>query len=402
MNTTPTLSKRLIESLQRRHEEQQWEELISSLLQRLELHPGDKAKAEHEYKLLGDSLARKLNVPRHDVEVFAQGSMRTQTTISQRHPAKFDIDIFVKLTGPVYDHIDSETMFENFGKALGGNESHTGVPKAKRRCWRLDYPNKAFYFDVTPAVRGKTAQGGALRVRDPETTWAPTNPKDFADWFCNIAKERFHFTTAVRKTIALDHVSVEPLPQDEVGLDDVLRRTVQLIKLHRDNLYWFAEQKRKDAKPISVIIVTLVTEAYAELLKSHRSSFNSPLEVVLKLVEKMPSYIKCNDTKYSVLNPMLLHENFADRWNSDEGARAAEFKRWHTQLESDLDKLLHQGSKTANEADIRAVFGTAGVEAWRASKPKANVLDSLLLSGSGMTKTNPMAPVKPGSSDTLG
>lgn len=401
MNTPPTLSNRLIASLQARQDAHQWEQLISSLLQRLELNPADKDEAEREYERLGDSIAQKLNLPRHDVEVFAQGSMRTQTTIPQRYPTKFDIDIFVKLTGPGYDNMDSETMFHSFGTALEGNESVTGKRKEKRRCWRLDYPGKRFYFDVTPAVRGTTKKGGALRVRDPDTEWTPTNPMDFADWFCTHAKDRFSFGTAVLKSIARDEASVEPLPQEQVGIDDILRRTVQLMKLHRDNMYRYADEKNKVAQPISVIIVTLVTEAYAELLKTDRHSFSSPLEVVLKLVERMPEYIKRQGTEFHVQNPKLPLENFADRWNNDKGARAAEFKRWHAQLEVDLDKLLHQGAKTAKEADIREVFGIAGVEAWRASKPKANVLDGLL-SSAGATKTNPTAPVRPGSSDTLG
>jgi hypothetical protein len=403
MHTPPQLSKALIESLAARQEERQWEQLIAALLKRLELHPQEKADAEHEYQLLGDSIARKLNLPRHDVEVWPQGSMRTQTTISPRHPTKFDIDIFVKLTGPGYDRMDSETMFQEFGQALKGNEAVTGEPKPKRRCWRLQYPNKPFYFDVTPAVRGLTAAGGGLRVRDPETTWAPTNPRDFADWFCTHAEDRFEFASSIsRSGLVLDHASVEPLPQEAVGLDDILRRTVQLMKLHRDNMYHLAADKHKEAQPISVIIVTLVTEAYADLLKTHRRSFNSPLEVVLKLVEKMPDYIKKNGAKYSVPNPKLVHENFADRWNFDGGDRAAEFSRWHTRLQVDLAKLLYQGSKTAAEADIREVFGSAGVEAWRASRPKSNVLDSLLSSASSSVKSNLTAPVKPGSAHTLG
>lgn len=402
MHTPPALSKRLIESLVARQEEHQWEQLIATLLKRLELHPDKKAEAEREYEILGESIARKLNLPRHDVEVSPQGSMRTQTTISQRYPVNFDIDIFVKLTGPGYDHMDAETMFHAFGKALEGNEEMTGELEEKRRCWRLPYPNKPFYFDVTPAVRGTTATGGVLRVRDPDTTWAPTNPKDCAEWFCSHAEQRFEFAVQVHRSIALDSASVEPLPQEAVGLDDILRRTVQLMKLHRDTMYHLADEKHKEAQPISVIIVTLVTEAYAELLRTHRRGFSSPLEVVLKLVEKMPEYIQQNGAKYIVPNPKLQHENFADRWNFDGGTRAAEFKRWHSRLEVDLDKLLHQGAKTAKEADIREVFGAAGVEAWRASRPTSNVLDGLLSSAGSSVKSNPTAPVKPGSSDTLG
>lgn len=399
MTQLSVFSKRILDSLSSQEDVQQWELLISKLLKRLELDAGEKADAEREYEALAGSIATKLNLPRHDVEVFPQGSMRTQTTINPRHPANFDIDIFVKLQGPGYDVMDSETMFQLFGKALQGNESVTGTPYAKRRCWRLDYPNKPFYFDVTPAVKGSSYAGDGLRVRDPETIWAPTNPADFADWFSQGANLRFTFATKVLGRVALDRASVEPLPQEEVGLDDVLRRTVQLMKLHRDNMYWYADEKRKVAQPISVIIVTLATHAYTDLWHSGRLSFKSPLEVVLALVEKMPHYIHCMDGKYTVNNPKLQGENFANRWNNDGNERATEFSRWHARLELDLEKLLHQGTKTAKEADIREVFGAAGVDAWKASQPKANVLDGLIASGGA---GNPTAAIKPGSSDTLG
>lgn len=401
MTTPPTLSKRIIDSLISRQEEQQWEQLIGSLLRRLELRAADKAEAEREYKILGDSIAEKLKLPRHEVVVYAQGSMRTQTTISPRHPVKFDIDIFVELVGPGYSTMAAETMFHGFGKALEGNESVTGARKEKRRCWRLEYPGKAFYFDVTPAVRGTTYAGGALRVRDPATQWAPTNPGEFAEWFCTSADQRFVFTTPLLKSErAIARSGVEPLPNEPVGLGDILRRTVQLMKLHRDNMYWFADEKRKEAQPISIIIVTLVTHAYTELIRTHRTSFRSPLEVVLKLVEMMPDFLKRQGEKYSVPNPKLPLENFADRWNHDNGARAAEFKRWHARLELDLDKLLHNGTKTASEADIREVFGNVGVEAWKLSRPKSDILDGLISSAAPLS--NPKAPIKPGSSDTLG
>lgn len=401
MTSSLTLSKRIVDSLIARQDEQQWEQLITTLLKRLELNAADKADAEREYKILGDSIAQKLKLPRHDVIVSPQGSMRTQTTISQRYPVNFDIDIFVELAGPGYDTMAPEVMFHGFGKALEGNESVTGERKEKRRCWRLEYPGKPFYFDVTPAVRGTTYAGGVLRVRDRDTQWAPTNPGEFAEWFCANAAQRFVFTTPLLKSEGIiARSSVEPLPNEPVGLDDILRRTVQLMKLHRDNMYWFAEEKRKEAQPISIIIVTLVTHAYAELIRTQRSAFHSPLEVVLKLVEMMPDFIDSRGGRYSVPNPMLPLENFADRWNSDNGARAAEFTRWHTRLEKDLDKLLHNAAKTAPEADIREVFGNVGVEAWKASRPKANVLDGLISSAGPLS--NPKAPIKPGSSDTLG
>ena len=154
--------------------------------------------------------------------------------------------------------------------------------------------------------------------------------------------------------------------------------------------------------PISVIIVTLATNAYADLYAARRTSFSSPIELVLALVEAMPHYIQKDHTGWRVENPKLKGENFADRWNSDEDARALEFERWHARLETDLEALLHQSHRAPSEDRIRGIFGTAGLEAWKASRPRVSVLDGLIGSADGFTRSNPDKPVRTGSSNTLG
>ncbi|MCA8057140.1 MULTISPECIES: nucleotidyltransferase domain-containing protein [Burkholderia cepacia complex] len=403
MTTNLSLSKRVIAALNASSETQQWETLIARLLRRLELDPADRARAEADYAELADDLAKKLSIPRHDVHIFPQGSMRTQTTISQRYPVNFDLDLVVKLTGPYYNSPDPEVMFAAFGKALEGNEAVTGEPDAKRRCWRLGYPGRPYYFDLTPAVRDQTGrEGSSLSVRDPDTRWVPSNPEEFADWFCTHAARRFVFQSLLLKSKVEARTTVTPLPDEEVGLDDILRRTVQLMKLHRDTTYWGVDEKKKDVMPISVIIVTLATKAYADLHARRGADFSSPIEVVLALIEAMPTFIEKDHRGWRVENPKLKGENFADKWNSDDGARAREFARWHAALERDLDALLHQSHRSPSEDKIRSVFGTAGVEAWKASRPKASVLDGLISSADGYRKTNPDQPVKTGSSNTLG
>lgn len=400
--TNNSLSKRITASLVERNASEQWATLIANLLRRLELDADERARAEADYARLADHLANKLSIPRHDVHIFPQGSMRTQTTISQRHPVNFDLDLVVKLTGPAYVAPDPEMMFARFGEALEGREAVTGAPEAKRRCWRLPYPGKPYYFDVTPAVSDQTCQyGSSLSVRDPDTRWAPSNPEEFADWFCTHAAERFPFQLRMRKALTEARATVTPLPDGEVPLDDILRRTVQIMKLHRDTLYWGADEKKKEAMPISVILVTLATHAYADLFAHHRDEFTSPIEVVLALIEAMPRYIDHDHKGWLIENPKLPTENFADKWNSDDGRRYAEFKQWHAKLEADLEALLYQSHRTPNEEKIRSVFGSAGVAAWKASNPASSVLDGLIGSAAGETKTPPVGPLKTGSSNTL-
>lgn len=403
MTTNPPLSKRLIASLTARSETQQWEELIGTLLRRLELDPAERANVEIDYLLLAERIAKKLGISRDDVYIFPQGSMRTQTTISQRYPVKFDLDIVVKLTGRSYSSPNPDAMFADFGKALEGNESVTGAPEAKRRCWRLPYPGKAYYFDVTPAVKDQTQRAGSvLSVRDPDTQWAPSNPEEFAQWFCDHADKKFPFQQVVEFAKAEATTSIEPLPEGRIGLSDVLRRAVQLMKLHRDTYYWGSDEQTRAAMPISVIIVTLATWSYAELLAKRANEFQSSIEVVLELVEAMPHFIEGDSNEWRVENPRLQSENFADKWNNDGGERHKAFHVWHRKLVSDLEALLYQSSKLATVDKIRSVFGAAGVEAWQASKPAANILDGLIASAGSHIKQNPTSPNPMGSSNQLG
>lgn len=390
-----TFTKRIQESLNRTKSEARWEQLMVRLLRRFELDPDARKDAEEEYKRLAIRVADNLELPHHDVDVFPQGSMRTQTTIRPPGRTNFDLDIVVALSGPRYQNPDPERLFQDFGEALEGNESVTGSPTPKRRCWRLQYPGKPFYFDVTPAVPDPShASGAALRVRDPETRWSPSNPVEFADWLCERADLQFSFQSASGLGSLVEaRKSVEPLPKEPVRIDDILRRTIQLVKLHRDNVYFMASDKEKEGCPISVIIVTLAGHAFEKIWLTRRNSFTSPIEVVLAIVEEMPNEIKRDaDGNYYVCNPKLDTENFAEKWNSDGGLRAREFQRWHQRLEDDLEALLTDEYSKSSENKLKAIFGQVGVDAWKASIGEtttvAPLLKSLIVS-SGIETGNP-------------
>lgn len=402
--TTSNYAKRILETLQARQERAQWETFIVEMLQKLELSQEELARATKKYEALGRHVASKMNIADADAHVFVQGSMRTQTTVSPRGTQNFDLDIVVKLTGPRVNGITNpEPFFQAFGSALEGITG-AGVPKPKRRCWRLSYPGEPFYFDVTPALPDSRSMGLGvatdLRVRDPDTRWSPSNPEEFADWFCAIANKRFSFNRGLREMFAKSETQVTPIPDAPVGIDDILRRGIQLMKLHRDNYYWNLPEERKDAKPISVILVTLAGHAYNHMVTHEQSAYSSPIEVLLELVDRMPAGIAFDGRSYRVSNPALTTENFADRWNSDGGVRVREFKTWHRQLAADLEALFNDEFSKKNESRIRSVFGQYGVDAWKtASMPSA--LQGLLAAVPGQPRTNPSTVRPQGSKNTL-
>ena len=402
MSTQNKLSKRVIAALAARRDEAQWEKLIVGLLHKLELPREKRLKAIEKYEKLGRHIARKLGVGEADVHMLVQGSMATQTTVAGYGPQKFDLDVIVKLSSPRFTNLrESEQFFADFGKALEGADPDAGEPDEKNRCWRLQYPGFAFYFDVTPAIPLSLGITGTdLRVRDKVHVWSPSNPQDLIAWFCAIAAKRFEFQKMVLLKAAMDHAQIDPVPDTPLAIDDILRRIVQLLKVHRDSYFRGMPQEIRDAMPISVILVTLAAKAYDYLVTHEKRSFSSAIEVALEVADRLPEFIERGKGYAEVPNPKLPFENFADKWRHDGGLRERQFKAWHARLVADLDALFSDEVRRADETKIRNIFGQAGVDAWKASQPRPQgVFGGLLLNPSA---GNPTRPASTGSRNTAG
>ncbi len=111
--TNKTFSKRIQESLDLTKSTSRWEQLIVTLLRRLELDQAAREDAEREYNALADRVAERLDLPRHSVDVIPQGSMRTQTTIRPPGRSNFDLDVVFVLSGPLYVNCDPEQFFQD-------------------------------------------------------------------------------------------------------------------------------------------------------------------------------------------------------------------------------------------------------------------------------------------------
>lgn len=397
----------LAKALQLNSEGRDWESFIVKLLKKLELPEEKRSAAEARYHQLAKHVARKLNMKDESVHVVVQGSMRTQTTVAGYGPEKFDLDIVIKVCGGALESLPPDHFFEAFGEALKGIPG-AGEPEPKNRCWRLRYPGEPFYFDVTPAVPLSYALTGTdLRVRDRDKGWSPSNPEQFAEWFCAIAKLRFSFLQYRALNKAADAAAkVDPLPNESVHIDDILRRLVQLMKLHRDSYFRSLPDARRAAMPISVILVTLATKAYHQMVISEPSGYVSALDVVLEVVERMPRFIK-RGLQIEVNNPAMdaaYPENFADKWNADGGLREREFSQWHLRFREDLYALFVEGYSKRSEGKLRAVFGERGIEAWKAlqAPPQpSGVLAGLMSTAPSGATSLPQRVRSTGERDTL-
>jgi hypothetical protein len=97
----------------------------------------------------------------------------------------------------------------------------------------------------------------------------------------------------------------------------------------------------------------------------------------------------------------LSYRLLADRWNTDGGLRAKEFKTWHARLVEDLEALFSEEYCKRSEGRVRAIFGERGVKAWKESLPKPAILSGLLATAPTQPRMQPQAPRSSGSRDTL-
>lgn len=133
---------------------------------------------------------------------------------------------------------------------------------------------------------------------------------------------------------------VAPLPDAQEVFDRLLCRLVQLLKLHR-NIAFGVAQDGQDLAPSSVFLTTLAATAYAvEAPQPH----DSPLELMLDIVERMPLHFQRipradSFEEWILPNPSAPRDNLASSMNTPDRQEA--FFAWHQRLVGDLRRILH-------------------------------------------------------------
>ena len=109
-------------------------------------------------------------------------------------------------------------------------------------------------------------------------------------------------------------------------------------------------------KPISIIIVTLLTSCYEGLADLNRS-FEHPVVLLTELAAFLPHLIMTFNGKHRVDNPTVEGENFAEKWNDDDGERYRSFMTWCETLTVDLKTILALTDPHSISKRVREVFG---------------------------------------------
>lgn len=202
------------------------------------------------------------------------------------------------------------------------------------RGWRINYANE-FHLDITPAVLDSRLGNGAVLVPDRKLEdWKESHPKGYAAWFEGIAAT----APGIGFGLVTMRAEVEPLPENQ-RFRGPLRRIVQILKRHRDVYFSRKSQDERDRTPISIVVTTLATRAYEQLVVAQH--FDTEFDLMVTVGEGMQQHIGLTAlTGYSIPNPSNPLENFAEKWNNDR-RRADAFFEWHKRAVADV-KLLAQ------------------------------------------------------------
>jgi hypothetical protein len=354
---------------------------VPALLESIEIPDTAYETARSRYEDLGDWLCRpESSLSTYNPVVFPQGSFLLGTvTRPLNTDGEYDLDLAIKLRRGVSKRSHTQRQLKQMvGVELEAYRKARGIKAEldeKRRCWRLEYADQmSFHIDAVPcipeddrrqqmvkeAIVTRDAAAAALaddvapltvsitdnaRVDDYDVLcddWNVSNPQGYGRWFAG--RVRLARQT-VRDRLRMEkRAEVEELPTYK--LKAPLQRVVQLLKLHRDEMF----KDDPDRQPISIIITTLAARAY--------DGQEDVTEALLHVVDTMDQHL--HDSTPRVPNPVNPEEDFSDKWDTEEGQRL-ELKRhfhlWLIQARADFHAIARSDDADTLEKRAEQALG---------------------------------------------
>jgi hypothetical protein len=389
-------------------------EAIDLALDQLDLGTSDLEKIESAYNGIGNYLAGCEHPLLEDAEIYPQGSIRLRTTVKPLTKEEFDVDLILFL--PNAGNATRDEINDVVWKHLKASKVYGPLAEPLARGFRINYSGN-YHLDITPAVEytAEELRGQPLWVVDKRFQFKESNPEGFALCFddaCGL-RPKIMRTQSFRETLSAEMIKDFPDQNDK----KLLNRIIQVIKRHRD--VWAAREDNRygEYKPISVLLTTLATLAYLHIVRLGKT-FSSELDVLLDVLELMPTFIQQANDEYRVENPSMHEENYAEKWNRKEKMEGPKLRQgffeWHKAAIHDLEELARASNQGMNVmfASLSEALGERPVKAAResivetvsASREKGNlgvVLGTGAIAAAApktvkavTAKTNPIVPVK--------
>jgi len=297
-------------------------------------------EANKRYTAIGDWLgapASRLAIYKPDI--YPQGSLRIGTTVKPRGRDEFDLDLVCELQTNPETFPNPIALLALVEGRLREHETYRSMTERKNRCLRVTYANQ-FHLDILPACPspGPGPYGGhSVLVPDCDADdWKPSNPKGYALWFEDRARE------AAKEFKRAFEALPEQQSYEELA---ILNRVVQLIKRRRDIEF---ENTPKFA-PISIVLTTLAAQAY----RGQPSVSEAMLAALDGIIISIPNVAA---GRLRVLNPTNAGEDLSERWDDNPEAYFA-FVKWMNSFRTDWQELLNVRGIQNVKTVLERMFG---------------------------------------------
>lgn len=354
-----------------------YSDFLSKVAEDIDISPSKYKDAVDRYTAVGRWLEEG-NYPgtgEGKPDIYPQGSFRLGTVtrpVKRGMDSDYDIDLVCEI--PLRkDQTDPLSVKKMVGDRLKENEIYREMlEKEGKRCWTLVYSEEddcGFHMDVLPSVPDpQGSRHTAIAVtnkRDSRYEWSASDPKGYAGWFAEKNNVAFGMVREKQKRLIQSgapevYAKVEDVPDQLVRTP--LQRAIQIMKRHRD-----VRCGDSAHAPISVIITTLSACFYGD----ETDLYSALRNIVAKLAAHVVLFegrtldpnlaavspIKLTpDGRWHIGNPVNPEENFADRWNEDNQARAKKFFRWLDCLRKDIVDIAAR-DRSAAERTTTAALG---------------------------------------------
>lgn len=320
----------------------QREELLARIAQELQLDRTRLDRMESAYNAVSKLLESDEDFfDGFQIEIYAQGSKRIETTVKPINKEDFDLDTVLHIYDPYYNH-SPEEIYNALVKALEKDSYYSEIMEKKTRCVRLNYKGD-FHMDILPACMPNTLEKEMIKIPEKALkNWSSGNPKGFAKWFLNIANSVEEPMLKRYADVLLEaQIETEPLPQ-ELYLKTPLQRAVQLLKRYRDIYY-----EKREYRVSSIVITTLAASFY----RGESSIFDAMDNILTRVKSSYTDAIRSGH-KFKVLNPVNNDEDFTDFWTDKH---YESFYRFITDIYSKWQNLKNSFETSKN--DYIELFG---------------------------------------------
>lgn len=285
--------------------ELQREELLARIAQELELDPTRIQRMEKAYEKVLEVLRKdEIFFNEFEMELYAQGSVRIQTTVKPIKGEDFDLDTVLHIYD-LYNKFDPNKIYNALVRVLENDAYYKTICEKKERCVRLNFKGD-FHIDILPGCMFAIDNRDKIAIPEKKLrSWSHGNPKGYGKWFLNISNSSSQYLLkSFSETLIKAEVEAEPLPETGLYLKTPLQRAVQLVKRYRDVFF-----QDKEFNVSSIVITTLMARFY----DGEQSIYNTIDSGLSKIKLGYNSALE-EGKRFKVLNPMDDQEDFTDSW----------------------------------------------------------------------------------------